>query len=305
MRVLFTLALVLATSSITARPTDLQEASSSVWTRLWSGGWAGIDIFLALAGYYDNFADVSNERNEATSMQVAVVGLGRTGTTSLALALEILGYKVIHDDEHFRLQDLYDEEDEGEITWDEFHEQAGRRGFNATFKSGYEWAKNHPEVKTILTVRDNPDKYVDSWLAAVEFIDTLKRPPYCWMPASEILMESFEDEYLNEPTGGLPDKYLDRDTLRKGYSDYCDKVKEGIPANRLLEFNVKQGWGPLCQFLNASVPEGILFPHVHDRTRLKGETYALRLLTFICFVVPLLICWLFTKIFKCIARARA
>jgi hypothetical protein len=28
----------------------------------------------------------------------------------------------------------------------------------------YEWVAENPEFKAILTVRDNPDKFVDSWL---------------------------------------------------------------------------------------------------------------------------------------------
>ena len=33
------------------------------------------------------------------------------------------------------------------------------------------------------------------------------------------------------------------------FTDWVDQVKAEIPADRLLVFEVKQGWGPLCQFL--------------------------------------------------------
>ena len=33
------------------------------------------------------------------------------------------------------------------------------------------------------------------------------------------------------------------------FNDWVDQVKAEIPAERLLVFEVKQGWGPLCQFL--------------------------------------------------------
>ena len=61
----------------------------------------------------------------------------------------------------------------------------------------------HPEVKAILTVRDDPDKYVDSWLAAALFVEILKRPPFCWMATVNELMESFVEEYRMETTGEI------------------------------------------------------------------------------------------------------
>ena len=33
------------------------------------------------------------------------------------------------------------------------------------------------------------------------------------------------------------------------FNDWVDQVKAEIPAERLLVFEVKQGWGPLCHFL--------------------------------------------------------
>ena len=37
-----------------------------------------------------------------------------------------------------------------------------------------------------------------------------------------------------------------------------------MPAEKLLVFDVKEGWEPLCRFLNVPVPEGQEFPHVND-----------------------------------------
>ena len=33
------------------------------------------------------------------------------------------------------------------------------------------------------------------------------------------------------------------------FNDWVDQVKAEIPAERLLVFEVKQGWAPLCHFL--------------------------------------------------------
>ena len=61
-----------------------------------------------------------------------------------------------------------------------------------------------------------------------------------------------------------PDKYNDIPTLEAAYLAHIDKIKKMIPSDRLLIFNVKQGWEPLCQFLEKPVPD-TPFPHVNDR----------------------------------------
>ena len=47
------------------------------------------------------------------------------------------------------------------------------------------------------------------------------------------------------------------------YARWNAAVREYVPADRLLEFNVKQGWAPLCDFLGVPVPAGE-FPRVND-----------------------------------------
>ena len=42
-------------------------------------------------------------------------------------------------------------------------------------------------------------------------------------------------------------------------------VKEAIPADRLLVYQVKEGWGPLCDFLGVQAPDEP-FPRTNDRS---------------------------------------
>ena len=39
------------------------------------------------------------------------------------------------------------------------------------------------------------------------------------------------------------------------YKDYNAEIKRLVPKENLLVFNVKEGWDPLCQFLNERVPD--------------------------------------------------
>ena len=43
-----------------------------------------------------------------------------------------------------------------------------------------------------------------------------------------------------------------------------EEVERVVPAERLLTWNVAEGWGPLCEFLEVPVPD-VEFPHVNDR----------------------------------------
>lgn len=78
------------------------------------------------------------------------------------MALEMLGYFALLDDEETELTDILYVVEEGTIDSDEFHEILGLRGYSASFKTEYEWVQSHEEVKAILPVRDTPEKYVDS-----------------------------------------------------------------------------------------------------------------------------------------------
>ena len=40
-------------------------------------------------------------------------------------------------------------------------------------------------------------------------------------------------------------------------------MRQAVPADRLLEYEVKQGWEPLCDFLGVAVPAEP-FPHLND-----------------------------------------
>jgi hypothetical protein len=42
------------------------------------------------------------------------------------------------------------------------------------------------------------------------------------------------------------------------------QIKEQVPADRLLVFDAKEGWEPLCRFLNVAIPESD-FPRVNSR----------------------------------------
>ena len=57
------------------------------------------------------------------------------------------------------------------------------------------------------------------------------------------------------------------------YREHYAHVRAITPKERLLNFQLKEGWGPLCEFLGKDVP-GVPFPRLHEgdalRERVRG-----------------------------------
>jgi hypothetical protein len=106
----------------------------------------------------------------------------------------------------------------------------------------------HPEAKVILTVRD-PDRWYDS---IAQTIFTLRDDQWPEGPRDIIYTRTF---------GG---RLSDRAHCQAVFTQHIAAVQEAIAPERLLVFDVKQGWGPLCAFLDVPVPEEEPFPHVND-----------------------------------------
>jgi hypothetical protein len=45
-----------------------------------------------------------------------------------------------------------------------------------------------------------------------------------------------------------------KEEILSAFHRHVETVRQTIPADRLLPFDVKQGWRPLCQFLGVPVP---------------------------------------------------
>ena len=48
------------------------------------------------------------------------------------------------------------------------------------------------------------------------------------------------------------------------FNNHIEEVKRTIPRERLLIFEARQGWKPLCAFLGVPIPARKPFPHVND-----------------------------------------
>lgn len=146
------------------------------------------------------------------------------------------------------------------------------------------------DIKFVLTTRD-PKKWVDSWLFVADLCDIWRSRPFRWIKTIHDMLPFWEGAVEIIPTGGHPEGHLDRATLLRGYELHCDNVRKTIPQERLLEYNVKEGWEPLCEFLGVPIPD-VPFPHINDRLKIWAAMMTLRMVTWIwpfVFILPLLL----------------
>ena len=72
-----------------------------------------------------------------------------------------------------------------------------------------------------------------------------------------------------------------QETAVRFFTEWVEQVKREIPAERLLVFEVKDGWDPLCQFLGVPVPDA-QFPNVNDTQEQLRRIRAMKRFCYFC-----------------------
>ena len=60
---------------------------------------------------------------------------------------------------------------------------------------------------------------------------------------------------------------ISKEECQKLYESHFKRIRELVPRERLLEYEVKQGWPPLCNFLGVEEPMHE-FPWANDKEEL-------------------------------------
>ena len=83
------------------------------------------------------------------------------------------------------------------------------------------------------------------------------------------MLRAFRRRFFGDADGGLASGAIDDpERLAALFEAWNAKVKETVPPERLLVFQAKDGWGPLCAFLSVPVPEEP-YPNVNDADEFK------------------------------------
>jgi hypothetical protein len=200
------------------------------------------------------------------TIKVFSAGFGRTGTMSLKLALEELGFAPCH-----HMKEVIDNGAVQVPLWNAA--VAGKPDFDAIYK-GYdaavdwptaafwrELAAAYPDAKVILSSRS-----AESWYDSISqtILSTLSVPEH-WPPGA---VEWFRmvTKVIDRSLGTARDK----ESVIAAFHAQEAAVKAEIPASRLLVHQAKDGWGPLCAYLGVPVPAT-----PYPRTNSKEEFFEL------------------------------
>ena len=199
-------------------------------------------------------------------MKIICAGLPKTGTKSLAKALRILGFTVFDFDEHEQFH--YEQ-------WYNIYMEGKSPDFVSMYKDVdavtdappafwfQEIYEAFTDVKVVLSLRDNEEVWVQSWAKQNEFVQTLggflNRVLIKW---PLIIVQRIRGKYtafelLDSIVNALYGSLNSKSTIlfKKKYREHNERVQAVIPKEKLLIYNVKKGWKPLCEFLGCNVPE--------------------------------------------------
>ncbi len=205
-------------------------------------------------------------------MALAVIGAGfpRTGTLSLKTALEQLGFSPCH-----HMTEVFAHPEQWPH-WDAAAE--GRLGDWEDIFAPYravtdapgcyfyrELAERYPDAKIVLTERD-PERWYESMSATI--FSQRHQGSMASSPVGPIIRklamrtgQAWAEEQREGPPG--------REQMIAAFVAHNAEVKRLIPPERLIVYQVAQGWAPLCSFLGGPVPTAS-FPRVNNAEEFHG-----------------------------------
>jgi hypothetical protein len=195
-------------------------------------------------------------------LSVIGAGFGRTGTLSLKGALETLGY-----DRCYHMNEVL-EHPQHDAAWARALEQESMDwdALFEGFRAAVDWPACHfwrelsahyPQAKVILTVRD-PERWYQSVHDTLYQI--LKIPPAEAAPEFRVHRAMTRRLVLDLTFDW---RFEDRTYAIERYERHNQTVRDAFSSARLLEYEVSEGWEPLCEFLGCETP-AVDFPRVNS-----------------------------------------
>lgn len=190
------------------------------------------------------------------TLRVIGAGVGRTGTNSLQLALQrLLGAPCYH------MHEVFPRPDDIPV----WHAAAlgtmpDWPAFLSEFAAAVDWpasafwselAAAFPDALIVLSTRRDAETWWRSASGTI-FPATLAADEGPWRHMATAMLE-------HRFTGAIED----RSACIAAYEAHNARVRAQAPAARLLEWQVEDGWAPLCAALDLPVPDEP-FPHVNS-----------------------------------------
>ena len=195
-------------------------------------------------------------------MKVICAGWGRTGTRSLKYALEhITGQPSYHmqnillnkkdakkwHNSIFKHNEKFD--------WEDIYKGYGACLDFPSCNYYKELMDYYPDAKVILTVRDS-----ESWIKSWNVLNNQILKSFTFRFLAKIPRTSFKlqkdihNKMILGSAGAFQGAKSDEERMKK-FEEWNKSVIQYVPKDRLLVFEVKDGWAPLCEFLNVEIPD--------------------------------------------------
>ena len=198
------------------------------------------------------------------ALSVIGAGFGRTGTMSIKMALEHLGLGPCHHMEEVfgnpaQLPNWLAAAKGQQVDWDDVFTGYGSA---VDWPSAHYWrelAEVYPNSKILLSVRP-AERWWDSFSGTIKKILEIRDTIPEEYPRS---VANMGYKIIAEQT--FSNAMDDKAKVLSAFQKRIEDVKQAIPAERLLIFDVSEGWAPLCKFLNLPVPDGE-FPRSNSKS---------------------------------------
>lgn len=211
----------------------------------------------------------------SSGVKVLGAGLGRTGTSSLKKSLEILfGGPCYH-------MSIVIENDTVNFWRDMQLKKATDDEIRIHFKSFASTTDNpacfhweellavYPSAKVVLSVRDSDGWYKSCTETIFNILPSYPHMPFGIRVVQYILpfwrrwSKMFDVNFSHLFNGDFS-----QSNVKEAFENWTESVVTKCPKEKLLVFDVKQGWEPLCTFLDLPIPD-VPFPHVNDTNSMK------------------------------------
>ncbi len=219
-------------------------------------------------------------------MRVIGAGFGRTGTMSLKVALEDLGfgpcYHMTEVFEHPEHTESWDAARRGEaVDWDELLGEYDATVDWPACTFYEELMEKYPDAKVLLSVRDAERWYESTRntiyeLGKLSANSPLSRATFrlvgLFVPAIGKIGRMNNKLIWADTFDG---RFEDRDHAKAIFGRHNAEVRSKVPPEKLLVYEVKEGWGPLCDFLDVEAPDKP-FPRLNDTAEMRQRVRMVR-----------------------------
>ena len=208
---------------------------------------------------------------------------------SLKVALETLGFGPC-----YHMTEVFEHPEHADFWLAAWRgEPVDSDGFLGRYEATVDWPactfyeelyRRYPDARVLLSVRD-PERWYESTKNTIYELSVgiLRSPIYrvgfavvSFFIFGRSVRSNLADEIIWD--GTFDGRFEDKHYAIEVFNRHNEEVRRRVPPDKLLVYEVKDGWGPLCEFLDVEVPDEP-FPRVNDSAEMRRRIRVLRTLS--------------------------